>query len=543
MYIVERRARILLLFVFAVALALRLAYIGFGLPSLYDPDEPLFMVKAAQLIADRTLNPRWFGHPGSTTIYLTALIQIATFLVGFLAGSFRSVGDFISAAYADPTIAFLPVRVVMALIGAACAALTFAIAKRLFGLTVAVLSGLFVALNSLHMAWSQVIRTDNQASFFMLLVIFVAMRLVKSGRRRDALFSGLLTGAAIATKWPAATVFVAVIGACLLLVRTGRLSVRQGAAYVGIAAGGTLAGLFLCSPFLLFDYQIVVANLSNEARPQHLGHTGTGFVGNLWTYVSVYAEQAMGWLGLGLALIGLLVASGNRVARYVVLPAFGLFMIGISAQSLIWSRWLVPGIPYLAIFAAVGIQRLALTTGQVLKIRAPAAIALLSLIGLAQSAVSAVGQIRERATDTRTLAARWLTAHARPGSSVVLEHMELGLRDKPFRFLFPVGSAGCRDARSLLRGEVNYDQVEKARAESPIVDLGSIPAPVSQSCRADYAILTYYDLYVEEANRFPGALRSYRTILSGGRTVALFRPVRGKVGGPIVRIVAVPTQQ
>ena len=58
-----------------VALAWRLNNIGFGLPSMYDPDEPIFMIKALHLLADGTLNPGWFGHPGSTTIYLVALID------------------------------------------------------------------------------------------------------------------------------------------------------------------------------------------------------------------------------------------------------------------------------------------------------------------------------------------------------------------------------------------------------------------------------------------------------------------------------------
>jgi hypothetical protein len=65
-----------------IALAVRLHNVGFGLPSLYDPDEPIFMVIAAKLLSGRTLNPGWFGHPGSTTIYLIALIDMLRQLFG-----------------------------------------------------------------------------------------------------------------------------------------------------------------------------------------------------------------------------------------------------------------------------------------------------------------------------------------------------------------------------------------------------------------------------------------------------------------------------
>jgi hypothetical protein len=89
---------------------------------------------------------------------------------------------------------------------------------------------------------------------------------------------------------------------------------------------------------------------------------------------------------------------------------------------------------------------------------------------------------------------------------------------------------------------IRYEDVQQARGGSAVVDLGNIPASIRASCRADYAILTYYDLYLKEADRFPEEIATYRQILAGGRTVALFRPAAGRIGGPTVRIVAVPPQ-
>src|SRR5437868_6505920 len=77
--------------ILGLAVVLRLYQIGFGLPGLYDPDEPLFIVMGAGLLTRGTLNPHWFGHPGSTTIYLTALIQALVFLTGWLSGRFATV--------------------------------------------------------------------------------------------------------------------------------------------------------------------------------------------------------------------------------------------------------------------------------------------------------------------------------------------------------------------------------------------------------------------------------------------------------------------
>ena len=72
-----------------------------------------------------------------------------------------------------------------------------------------------------------------------------------------------------------------------------------------------------------------------------------------------------------------------------------------------------------------------------------------------------------------------------------------------------------------------------------MVDLGAVPPAARPSCDADYAVLTYFDLYLNEADRFPRELAAYRQVLRTGRTVALFKPQPGRVGGPTVRIVAI----
>lgn len=534
-------SRAALVAIVALALLLRLYQIGFGLPGLYDPDEPLFMVKAAGLLTGKTLNPHWFGHPGSTTIYLTALIQASVFLAGWVSGRFATVADFVHAGYADPSIVFVPVRIAFALLGTACVVLTYALGKRLFGTFAGLLAALLLALNGLHIAWSQVVRTDVQASAFMLGALILAARLAETGARRHALWAGLLTGFAVATKWPAISVFAGVAGAAAYHAASSGTGWRTGARTVLIAGAASIAGLFLASPFIFIDYPTVVSNLAGESRPFHVAHTGAGALPNLATYLGTFAAGSMGWIGLGLAGAGFILACARRgPARWILVPATIVFFVGICVQHLIWSRWLVPGLPYLALFAAAAVAELgALPRREKLRTAVIVAAGGLAVLG---SAAGAVGQLRERAHDTRDQAARWIVANARHGSTIIIEYPELKLRAEPFRFLFPVGSQGCRDARSLLSSNVRYDDIQQARAGSPVVDLGNVPARTRQSCRADYAVLAYYDLYLKEARRFPQQVAAYREILRGGRTVALFQPQAGRIGGPAVRIVAVGQQ-
>jgi hypothetical protein len=156
--------------------------------------------------------------------------------------------------------------------------------------------------------------------------------------------------------------------------------------------------------------------------------------------------------------------------------------------------------------------------------------------------IAAIGQARERANDTRVAAAAWASANIPAGSRVVFEHLELSLRDRPWTILFPIGSAGCVDAVALLAGGVDFDEVQSLRGASPIVDLGNVAPARIETCRADFAVLAYHDLYMAESALYPAEVATYRRLLTGGRTVAVFRPEPGRSGGPVVRIVALPAR-
>ena len=526
--------------ILAVALALRLHMIGFGLPSMYDPDEPFFILKAYEMLDGRTLNPHWFGHPGTTTLYLVMLVEVGVVLVGLLLGQWSGVNEFATAVYADPGLVFIPARVCMALIGVGCVWLTYVAGRKLYGRSAGLLAAALLALNGLHIAWSQVVRTDIQASLFMMACLFFAARASNDGRLRDFLLGGAMVGLAAATKWPAASIAVALIGAAASLIRHGQpvaATVRK------LVLGGTasIAALLTVSPFLILDWRTATADMLAEGKPAHLGHTGNGPLANLLWYLDGQVIGTMGWIGLVAIVIGLVVTLRSPTpARWTLVPAALAFLVLLAAQNLIWSRWILPLLPMLALLAAAG--GVAVIRAIKSRVRNSARGSVRPVIAAAllfPSAAGAWGAMNERANDTRDQAAAWAVQNLPAGSTVVLEHLQLGLRDQPWTFLFPLGASGCLDGKKLLSAKVKYDDVQSKRQGAKIVDLGNIPADRLPTCRADYAILSYYDLYLAERSRYPQQLATYRALLGDGRTLALFRPKKGEVGGPVIRIVAI----
>lgn len=533
-------ARIALALILLIALGWRLHNIGFGLPSMYDPDEPIFMITALRMLAEGSLNPGWFGHPGTTTITLVALIDVIIAAWGLASGRYADIADFSRAAYADPALLFVPARVAMALIGTGCVWLTYALGKRLHGPATGLVAAALLGVNALHIAWSQVIRTDIHASLFMLACMLFAVRIAEHGRVRDYLLAGAFAGLATATKWPAATVFAAVIGAFLFARVQRSQAARPPVKWLIAAAGASLVALFVASPFIFLDWPTVLANVSGEVKTGHLGHNGGGFFDNLVYYLRGPVAGSMGAIGLVLVLGGGIVSAvRSPVARWTMIPAAMLFLGLICTQNLIWSRWVLPVMPMFCIFAGVALVSIGEAIAARLSgPRLAAAIGLLSIVAAAPSLKAAIAGSAERANDTRIQAARWATQHVPAGSRVVFEHLELSLRDRPWQILFPIGDAGCIDGKRALRDGVDYDDVQRLRNGSPIVDLGNVSPNRTETCRADYAVLAYYDLYQAERALYPAELAIYGRLLAGGRTVALFIPSPGRSGGPVVRIVA-----
>lgn len=514
-----------------VALALRVDGVGFGLPALNDPDEPLFLATAFEMLRNHSLNPGWFGHPGTTTLYVLALIMVAVGGLGIATGRFADADAFAAAVYADPGILVMPARLFMVACGVACVWMTYRIGARLGGARIGLVAAAMLAVNAVHIEYSQIIRTDMQASLLMLLAAAAALAIADQGRRRDYILAGLFTGLACATKWPAAAIGLTAIYAGIYRARQGRGGMRELALF-GLVATLTL---FLVSPFLLIDHATVMKNLSSEARPLHPGATGGGLFDNLGWYVSGPLLSSMGVGGLLLAMLGTIWgAEMDRRWALVVLPFCLVFLLVIAAQSLRWERWIVPLLPFVAIAAARGSCGLAdlwpPAWGK--RFALPAALVLL----LAPMLATARTEAGERRHDTRQIASAWLREHVPSGSSVLIEHGGFDLLDGPWTLLFPMGSAGCVDVDDMLGGRMRYSEVEDRRRGAAIVDIGHVDIARLDSCRADFVVVSNHLRYRTDPVGYREELRRYDRLLDTGTLRVTIKAEPGKSSGPGVQI-------
>lgn len=523
--------------ILALAAWLRIDGVGFGLPALNDPDEPLFMMKAYDMLARGSPDPQWFGHPGTITLYSLALVMVAVAAFGLLSGRFADMADFAAAVHVDPGIVFLPARLFIVANGVACVWLVYLIARRLWGERAGCAAALVLAVNAVHIAWSQVIRTDVQASVFMLLCLLQSIAILREGRLRHYVLAGIFAGLACATKWPAAVVGLSPL--CAALYRVAKLGDDR--RMLLVIAGVPALTLFAVSPFLLLSYDIVLRDLSGEARPFHPGATGGGLLDNLGWYVGVPLATSLGALGLvGGALGAFVLTLKDRAWLIAVSPGFLAFLLVISTQHLLWERWLVPVLPLFALglgwLAGPGIEWLMRRKNALVQALGWAGILALSL----PMFLAAQARAEERRHDTRQIATQWASTHIAPGSTILVEHAAIDLMQGPWKMLFPLGHAGCVDAEAALKGQISEGEVDDARQGSPVVDYAHVAEVRLPSCRADYAIFSHLEPYRQDEARFPAEYARYAAALEQGVLCQRIEPVPGHRGGPAIYIVRFP---
>ncbi|MDB5701576.1 MAG: hypothetical protein JWL66_1775 [Sphingomonadales bacterium] len=527
----------MLCLIMAIGVALRLHGVAFGLPALYDPDEPIFILSALKLLRDHTLNPAWFGHPGTTTIYSLAVIDIGMYFFGHLAGYFADVKEFGQAVYADPGLIILPGRLFMVLCGVICVGLTYVVGRMVANDRVGLFAALLIAVNPLHVQYSQVIRTDVHATVFMLLCVIFSLRIAKTGQVRDCVGAAICVGLAGATKWPALSFLACPVAAIIMHLQYRRWPILRDRR-LWIIVVGSLIALIASSPYLLLDYKTVLSNLHGEGRPEHLGATGHGLFNNLIWYIRKPITESFGVLGLVAILIGLIsLVWESRAVRTIIAPACLVFLIGLCTQALVWERWIVPLIPFFALAAGAGITRLVSVSSTYLGTKSRIVIETLICIGLATPMVlTAETRSAERTNDTRAIASNWVRKNIPHGRSIVLEHAAIDLLGGQWRFLFPLGAIGCVDVDAALKGKIRYSKVETARAGKSVVDLGNVNPAKIDSCRGDFAIFTNYDRYESDPHHYAVELKIYNDLIKGATPLAEFKPEPGISSGPIVRI-------
>ena len=398
----SRLLRFAPLFIFAIALALRLVGLRWGLPTSdrwysYHPDELQTVAAVANLdFFSGDFNPNFFNYP-SAFLY-------ATYLVHTIAGGFGWLQEIskTNAMWALPHDIIWCARLVSAVLGALTASVVFLLAREVFGRDEnrdhenrddfdrerhgdfsyenrddsarnvsalwPIVAGLLCALAPAHVQHSHFATVDIAATFWVALCLWLSCRALNSNSKRDLLLAGLCAGIGAATKYNVVIVLVAPLVAALYIEYSMLRKIKVLSGVFAVAIGGFLLG---CPFSVLAPREFWGDGVNTGFAYELLVHPRQGSgdlfaqTGNGWLYHATFnlpfaltAPFAIAaFLGLLLSIEGLIKArkigiGGGRVVMPIL--AFSLlYFAAIGTSQVRFMRYTLLLLPTFAIFAAL----------------------------------------------------------------------------------------------------------------------------------------------------------------------------------------------
>jgi YYY domain-containing protein len=403
-----------------VLLAATVRFIGldFDQRHHFHPDERAIADAVGRLSFDPAhlqLNPKFFAY-GSFPLYVDGIVTSTVANIPGLRGYDERilVGRGISAVVGTLTVLLL------ALLGA-----------RLYNFQVGLLAGALLAACVLHVQNSHFMTTDVFLTLVVLVALYLLIGLVRRGRTRDYVYSGLAIGLAAATKFSALPL-LAPLGVAILF----RLFVeRRFAAVAGkgvVALLAVAAGFALGQPYAILDFATFSRQITEQSNM--VRHAGLLPYTNQYIGVPKYLyeiEQIVLWcMGPALGLAALWATARQTVgaardrsgAQLVLLSWVIPYFLVTGWFEVKFVRYLLPIYPIVILWAAAWLWEKAQRSrlGRV---------ALWTVVGMTVAQMLAFLSIYQR-PHTVVTASDWVYRNVPAGSTLLTQHWDEGF---PFR--------------------------------------------------------------------------------------------------------------
>jgi hypothetical protein len=354
---------------FALAVLVRVAGISWGLPNAerwysYHPDESLNQIVGAVFrLIQGDPNPGFFNYP-SLAIYATWFIYQLLSLIGL---STNVPAPFPWPEARDVIFAG---RIFSVLCGAGTAVLVFQIAWRLKMRGGAACAGILLALAPGHVQHSHFATVDVPATFFVALCVYLTLR---AKNTRGLIWAAIVAGLAAGTKYNAGLVLIAPL-AMLWIGRNGNAFVDETKPLfsqnivnsLGFLLAFTLA-FVISTPYSILDFPSFWGNPAQQAGLSYelLVHPreGSGEIfqgtGNGWIYhLTFNLPFVLTWPLVIAAMWGIWSSTKDGRKWWPIWAFVGLYFFSLGFSQVRFMRYLLPLVPFLCVFAAVGISRL-----------------------------------------------------------------------------------------------------------------------------------------------------------------------------------------
>ncbi len=510
------------------ALVVRFYGLDWALPYHFNSDERVMIISAEKIRTAESLarlpvgDSKFFIYP---PLLMHLLILVAAPVFHF--------SPFSPADPVSSTLYYVLGRGISAAFGTATVVLVYALGKQAYSRGAGLLGAAFLAFSVLHVRDSHFFTTDVPMTFFLVLLMLLALRIAEGGGARTWIAAGLGAGLAITTKQTSLMFFPVLLLAHLMASfrgRSGFPAVREtalsSAFWKPLLLFGVIAAVtaMAMNPYALLaprEFLAQVATVSkyiggSDQRNWVFQFTGTTFS---------YWFTNLLWFGMGpllmvAGLIGVLWAlSRRKPADVLILFFLALYLGTIGRGFMKFIRYAIPLIPFLALLGARWLveirDRARGATRQVLS--AAAAAVLLSSLFLTVAYLNIY-----RVGDARVLASRWIQETIPPGTTVVADNSNTTpLLGTPFtqpgffdNYILCLNRDECVVQDRYTIKVMNMKSYNSQSLNPPERFEGYVRERLQG---AEYVIVgdEFYEQYRRRETDYPAVVRFYRELFAG----------------------------
>ncbi len=322
--------------------------------------------------------------------------------------------------FTDPTAIYTAGRTLGVVAGSVTVAAIFSLGARLTDTRTALAAAVFLAVAPLHVRDSHYVKHDVPATLAVVVAYLAMSRLwpaprASAPRWRETVLAGAACGVAFSTHYYCIFLALPLALAIALGWRAQGLAavVRQ----LAIGAAASAVTFFALSPFLLVEPMTAWRDITANRQIVVDRAVATGAFAPAARYAEMLWTDAAGVPIAVLAIIGCLAALRSMPARALFLLAFPLPFLLFISNTAPASRYLNPVLPFMVLFAAMGVSTLASRVSA----RAPVFWTIAALAAAPALWSSLAADFFIRRDDTRTLAQRFIEANVPAGASVLIQ--------------------------------------------------------------------------------------------------------------------------
>ncbi|MFH0860917.1 MAG: glycosyltransferase family 39 protein [Candidatus Altiarchaeota archaeon] len=426
-YLKDRNV-IFVLLILLFGFYLRVDNLGFGLPLIFNRDEPRIVDNAIRMVESGDWNPRFFVYP-PFMIYLTAFAYKALLF-------FEHIG----IVHVDTPLIYLTSRFLSAFFGTLTIFVVYLLGKESADEKTGMVAALFLAVAPLHVEHSHYAVIHVPVTFFITLCLYFCVLAIRRGGVRYYVGASVSAGLAASTSYVGGLLLIPIVITFFLerlfsIKFDGSKNLKH-LSLIFIVLVLPIASYLFLAPYTLLDYDGFFEDFNRQFdfATSDAGALISDETPGLFFYLGIPLSEGLGIKLELLSILGLLYALLHFRREYLVLLYWAVpYYLSISQLSLKYDRYILPIVPPLLLFASMLLLEIVNTFSRFFKKYSSkstttifALILLLSILLYPWSSLQTtfykttwINNFLFGETDTRTLAFEWFEENV-PSDAVVV---------------------------------------------------------------------------------------------------------------------------